>query len=85
MNEINQRLDIVLTKGDGTLNNLLLDLKEDLLKFVNKSIEIIEGRLLDKEKGCDNLKNHSKGCKKSSGQKRTALKPLKEIDQKRRK
>ncbi|KAH3898152.1 hypothetical protein DPMN_022371 [Dreissena polymorpha] len=63
MNIVNKRLENVIIKGDGTLHKTIKDLfaemKDDLLKYVVKNVEILEGRLFEKEQGMDKLRAQS--------------------------
>ncbi|KAH3859813.1 hypothetical protein DPMN_102636 [Dreissena polymorpha] len=60
LNTFNKKLENVLVKDDGSLQGAikesLMEIKEDLLKPVIKSVEILEGRLFEKEQEEDKLK-----------------------------
>lgn len=62
MKTMNSRLDNVMMKDDGslreTIKDLLVKMKDDLLQSVIRNIEVIEGKLFDKEKECDELKQN---------------------------
>ncbi|KAH3741208.1 hypothetical protein DPMN_047928 [Dreissena polymorpha] len=64
LNTFNKKLENVLVKGDGSLQGAikqsLLEIKEDLLKSVIESVEILEGRLFEKEQEVEKLKAQAK-------------------------
>ena len=59
LEEINRKLSNVLRKDDGFLRDLIKEMfqqmKEEFLGSVNKRIEILEGRLFEKDQDNDNL------------------------------
>ncbi|KAH3694931.1 hypothetical protein DPMN_082376 [Dreissena polymorpha] len=93
MNSVNKRLDNVIIKGDGTLHKTIKDLyaekKDDLLKSVVKNVEVLEGRLFEKEQEIDKLKTRSHvletDIKNQKEMNENLLKELKQIDIKRQK
>ena len=66
---INSRLENAIQKGDETLKDtlkeLLKEMKTDILKSVVTSIEVMESKLFDTEKECDEIKNNIESIKKS--------------------
>ena len=60
LSDINQKLSNVITKGDGTLREMIRDifqeLKEEFLKSLSHRMDILEGKLFEKEKENDSLK-----------------------------
>ncbi|KAH3805361.1 hypothetical protein DPMN_086643 [Dreissena polymorpha] len=93
MISVNKRLDNVIFKGDGTLHKTIKDLfaemKDDLLKSVVKNIEVLEGRLFEKEQEIDKLKTQSQvletDIKNQKEMNENLLKELKQIDMNRQK
>ena len=63
--DINKKLSNVLTKDDGFLRTLIKEifqqLKDDFLHSVNNRIEILEGRLFERDQENDNLSKTVKG------------------------
>ena len=61
---INKKLANVITKDDSTLQNLIREtfkeMKEELLKSVSHRIDILEGKLFEKEQENDELKTKVK-------------------------
>ncbi|KAH3804253.1 hypothetical protein DPMN_132535 [Dreissena polymorpha] len=93
MNSVNKRLENVIIKGDGTLyktiKDLFAEMKDDLSKSVVKNVEILEGRLFEKEQEMDKLKATSQvletDIKNQKKMNENLLKELKQIDMKRQK
>ena len=60
LSDINQKLSNVITKGDGTLREMIRDifqeLKEEFLKSLSHRMDILEGKLFEKETEIDSLK-----------------------------
>ncbi|KAH3769373.1 hypothetical protein DPMN_170640 [Dreissena polymorpha] len=93
LNKFNKKLESVLVKGDGSLQGAikesLLEIKEDLLKSMIKSVEILEGRLFEKEQEVEKLKAQTKTLdteltnQKDKNDK--VLQELKNVDAKRQK
>ncbi|KAH3875466.1 hypothetical protein DPMN_038732 [Dreissena polymorpha] len=63
-NTFNKKLENVLVKGGWSLQEAikerLMEIKEDLLKSVIKSVEILEGRLFENEQEVEKLKVQTK-------------------------
>ena len=60
LTEINKKLSNVITKGDGTLREMIKEvfqqMKDEFLHSVSHRIDILEGKLFEKEKENDSLK-----------------------------
>ena len=60
LSEINKKLSNVITKGDGTIREMIKDIfqqmKDDFLKSVSHRIDILEGKLFEKDKENESLK-----------------------------
>ncbi len=93
LNTFNKKLENVLVKNDGSLQGAikecLMEIKEDLLKSVIKSVEILEGRLFEKDQELEKLKAQTKTLdteltsQKDKHEK--VLQELKKVDEKRQK
>ncbi|XP_053373645.1 uncharacterized protein LOC128546645 [Mercenaria mercenaria] len=60
LKQINKKLENVMTKNDETLKTLIKEtiqtMKEELLASTEKKVEILEGKLFEKEKEIDKMK-----------------------------
>ncbi|KAH3806734.1 hypothetical protein DPMN_135058 [Dreissena polymorpha] len=61
MNRVNGKLEQVVMKGDGslreTLKELIKEMKDDLLKSVINTIEIVESKVFENEQEYDALRS----------------------------
>lgn len=68
MKSFDQKLGNVMMKDDtslkGVMKNILNEMKDDLLRSVNKTFEVIEGKLFDKETEIDKLQKDNKSLQK---------------------
>lgn len=68
MKSFDHKLGNVMMKDDtsrkSVMKNILNEMKDDLLRSVNKTLEVIEGKLFDKETEIDKLQKDSKSLQK---------------------
>lgn len=85
LTEINKKLSNVITKDDGFLRELIREMfqqmKEEFLKSVSHRIDILEGKLFDKEEENDKLRKEITGLNKDvENQKSENIKLLEQIE-----
>lgn len=85
LSEINKKLSNVITKDDGFLRELIREMfqqmKDEFLKSVSHRIDILEGKLFEKEEENDRLRNAIAGLNKEiDSQKSENLKLLEQLE-----
>lgn len=85
LSEINKNLSNVITKDDGFLRELIREMfqqmKDEFLKSVSHRIDILEGKLFEKEEENDRLRNAIAGLNKEiDAQKSENLKLLEQLE-----
>ena len=83
---INNKLSNVLTKDDPNLKTMIKEIiqqmKEELIAYVSRKIEVLEGRLFDKEEENENLKSDIETLNKQIEEQNEEYKTLKRATEK---